>query len=575
MCQADKALQARTREMGAMSKGDNLRTGGELLVDTLVANGVDMAFCVPGESYLAALDALHGAPSIDLITCRQEGGAAIMADAYGKQTGRPGICFVTRGPGATNASAGVHIAYQDSTPMILFIGQVGRDMRDREAFQEIDFRRMFGQMAKWVAEIDDAARVPEYVSRAFHTAMAGRSGPVVLSLPEDMLRDRAPGIEIAAAHRVEAHPGAADMAALRDRLGAAERPLVIVGGSGWNAKAVANMQDFAAANHLPVAAAFRFQHLFDNRHDNYVGDVGIGINPSLAARVKDADLLIAVGPRLGEMTTGGYGLLDIPFPSQDLVHVFSGAEELGRVYRPGLAINAGMRAFAAAAAAMEPVHGGWSEATAAARAAYLDWSTPTEVPGGVNLGRVVEWLRDNLAEGSIICNGAGNFSAWVHRFFRYTGFGTQLAPTSGSMGYGVPAAIAAKRLHPEKTVVCVAGDGDFMMTAQELATAAHHGIPAIFIIANNATYGTIRMHQERDYPGNVIATDLTNPDFMVYAQAFGAHGERIEATGDFGAAFERAQASGKPAIIELITDPEAITPTATLSGIRAAAKAGD
>jgi len=555
-----------------MTAGDNKRTGGELLVDTLRANQVDMAFCVPGESYLAALDALHGAPEIDLLTCRQEGGAAMMADAYGKLTGRPGICFVTRGPGAANASAGVHIAYQDSTPMILFIGQVGRSMRDREAFQEIDFRRMFGQMAKWVAEIDDAERVPEYVSRAFHTAMAGRPGPVVLALPEDMLRDRAVSIAVDAAHRIQAHPGVEDMETLREKLVTAERPLVIVGGSGWDRQATADMQRFAEANHLPVAAAFRYQHLFDNRHANYVGDVGIGINPKLAERVKTADLLIAVGPRLGEMTTGGYGLLDIPMPKQDLVHVFSGAEELGSVYRPGLAINAGMRAFAAAAAEIEPVHGGWTEATETARADYLAWTEPTEVPGPVNLGTIIGWLRDNLDEGSIICNGAGNFSAWVHRFFRYTGFGTQLAPTSGSMGYGVPAAIGAKRMQPEKTVVCVAGDGDFMMTAQELATAAHHNIAAIIIIVNNGTYGTIRMHQERDYPGNVIATDLTNPDFMLYAEAFGAHGERVEKTADFAAAFERAQASGKPAIIELVVDPEAITPTATLSGIREAAE---
>lgn len=558
-----------------MTTGDNRRTGGELLVDTLLANNTDMAFCVPGESYLAALDALHGAPSIDLITCRQEGGAAMMADAYGKLTSKPGICFVTRGPGATNASAGVHIAYQDSTPMILFIGQVGRDMRDREAFQEIDYRRMYGQMAKWVAEIDDAARVPEYVSRAFHTAMAGRPGPVVLSLPEDMLRDRAPGIEITAAHRIQAHPGANDMAELRARLEAAKHPLVILGGSGWDADATTNIQKFAEANHLPMSCAFRFQHLFDNAHDNYVGDVGIGINPKLADRVKGADLLIAVGPRLGEMTTGGYGLLDIPVPTQDLVHVFSGAEELGRVYHPAQAINAGMRAFAASCADMEPVDAPWAADTQTARDDYLAWTEPTEVPGDVNLGHIIGWLRDNTSDDTIICNGAGNFSAWVHRFYRYRGFGTQLAPTSGSMGYGVPSAIAAKRIYPNKTVICVAGDGDFMMTAQEMATAAHHGINTIFIIANNSFFGTIRMHQERDYPGNVIATDLTNPDFPTYAQAFGAHGERVEKTKDFPAAFERAQASNKPAIIELITDPDAITPSATLNGISAAAQAKD
>lgn len=554
-----------------MSGGDNLRTGGELLVDGLLANNVDRAFCVPGESYLAALDALRGAPSIDLVTCRQESGAAMMADAYGKLTGKPGICFVTRGPGATNASAGVHIAFQDSSPMILFIGQVGRDMRDREAFQEMDYRRMFGQMTKWVAEIDDAARVPEYVSRAFHTAVAGRPGPVVLALPEDMLRDRAPGVEMTAARISEAHPGADAMAELRGRLEKAARPLAIVGGGGWNAEAVGNVQKFAEANHLPVAAAFRFQSLFDNTHDNYVGDVGIGVNPQLAQRVKDADLILAIGPRLGEMTTGGYGLLDIPVPKQDLVHVYPGAEELGRVYQPAQAINAGMKAFAKALAEMEPVRGGWAERTREGRAQYLAWTEPTETPGPVNLGRVIERLRDIMGPGDVICNGAGNFSAWVHRFFRYQGFGTQLAPTSGSMGYGLPAAISAKRMRPDNTVVAICGDGDVMMTCQEMATAAHHGIAVIAVIVNNGIYGTIRMHQERDYPGNVVATDLTNPDFMLFARSFGAHGERVEKTGDFAAAFGRAKASGKPAIIELIVDQEAITPTATLSGIREAA----
>ena len=556
-----------------MSGGDNLRTGGELLVDSLLANNVDRAFCVPGESYLAALDALHGAPSIDLMTCRQESGAAMMADAYGKLTGRPGICFVTRGPGATNASAGVHIAFQDSTPMILFVGQVGREMRDREAFQEIDFRRMFGQMAKWVAEIDDAARVPEYVSRAFHTAVAGRPGPVVLALPEDMLRDRAPSVEITAAHINEAHPGADAMEELRNRLERAERPLVIVGGGGWDAVAVANVERFVEANHLPVAAAFRFQSLFNNAHANYVGDVGIGINPELAARVMETDMLLAIGPRLGEMTTGGYALLDIPVPRQNLVHVYPAAEELGRVYQPVQAINAGMKAFAKALADMEPVKGGWVERTHEGHNQYLAWTEPTEVPGPVNVGRVVEYLRDAMGPNDVICNGAGNFSAFVHRFFRYRGFGTQLAPTSGSMGYGLPAAISAKRMRPDSTVVAMCGDGDVMMTCQEMATAAHYGIAVIVVIVNNCTYGTIRMHQERDYPGNVIATDLTNPDFMLFGQSFGAHGERVKKTEDFAAAFDRAKQSGKPAIIELIVDAEAITPTATLSGLREVALA--
>ena len=457
--------------------------------------------------------------------------------------------------------------------MILFIGQVGRGMRDREAFQEIDFRRMFGQMAKWVAEIDDAARVPEYVSRAFHTAVAGRPGPGVLALPEDMLRDKSPGVEITAARISEAHPGSEAMTEFRSRLEEAVRPLVIVGGGGWDANAVANMQVFAEANQLPVAAAFRCQSLFDNTHDNYIGDVGIGINPKLAARVKEADLLIAIGPRLGEMTTGGYELLEIPMPKQDLVHVYPGAEELGRVYNPTQGINASMKAFAKALVDMEPVHGGWAENTRESRGEYLAWSEPAEMTGSVNLGKVVQFLRENMTSGDVICNGAGNFSAWVHRFFRYRGFGTQLAPTSGSMGYGLPASISAKRLNPDNTVVAVCGDGDLMMTSQELATAVHHGIAIIAVVVNNGTYGTIRMHQERDYPGNVIATDITNPDFVLFAQAFGAYGERVEKTEDFADAFNRARHSGKPALIELVVDKEAITPTTTLTAIREASEA--
>jgi acetolactate synthase I/II/III large subunit len=555
---------------------DNLRNGGQLLVDSLLANGTDMAFCVPGESYLTALDALHDAPSIDLVTCRQESGAAMMADAYGKLTGRPGICFVTRGPGATNASAGVHVAFQDSTPMILFVGQVGRGMRDREAFQEIDYRRMFGQMAKWVAEIDSAERVPEYVSHAYHTAMAGRPGPVVLSLPEDMLDDRAPAIPLNRAHRVQPAACPQAMAELRERLEKAERPLLVLGGKFWTDAGLADIKTFAEANHLPVACAFRYQDLFNNEHPNYVGDIGLGLNPALGERVKNADLLIAAGPRLGEMTTSGYDLLDIPMPKQDLVHVYPGAEELGRVYHPTLAINAGMDAFARAAAELEPVHGpsnpGWAEDTKQAHAGYLSWSEPTEVPGGVNVGRIVHMIRDAIPDDGIVTNGAGNFSGFLHRFFRHRDFGTQLAPTSGSMGYGVPAGIAAKRLYPARTVVTLAGDGDFMMTSQELATAAHHGINLIIVIVNNGMYGTIRMHQEKYFPGRVIATELSNPDFQLLAQAFGAHCERVEQTDDFPAAFERAQGCGKPAIIELVVDPEAITPTATLSGLRAAAE---
>jgi len=555
-----------------MAEGDNLRSGGQLLVDALLTNGADMAFCVPGESYLTVLDALHDAPGIDLLTCRQEGGAAMMADAYGKMTGRPGICFVTRGPGATNASSGVHIAFQDSTPMILLVGQIGRAMRDREAFQEIDYRRMFGQMAKWVAEIDSAERVPEYISRAYHTCMAGRPGPVVLALPEDMQDDRAPSIHLNTAHRIQSAPSTDDIADLRERLSQADRPLVILGGNFWTDTGIKNIRLFVEANHLPVTCAFRYQHLFNNDNPNYAGDVGIGINPSLSERVKSSDLLITVGARLGEMTTSGYNLLDIPMPKQALVHVYPGPEELGRVYWPELAINSSMDAFAKACAGMMPVKAPWAEETKAANADYIAWSQPTKVPGDVNVGEIMHILRDIMPNDGVVTNGAGNFAAFVNRFFRYRDFQTQLAPTSGSMGYGVPAGIAAKRIHPNRIVVTVAGDGDFMMTGQELATAKSHGINVIIIIVNNGMYGTIRMHQEKHFPGRTIATELENPDFQLLAKAYGAHAELVTKTANFRAAFERARESNKPAIIELKVDPEAITPSATLTELRAASR---
>lgn len=549
-----------------------LRTGAELLVDALVTNNVGMAFGVPGESYLAVLDALYASNKIDMITCRQEGGAAMMADAYGKLTGRPGICFVTRAPGATNASAGVHIAYQDSTPMILFVGQVARSMADREAFQEIDYRRMFGQMSKWTAQIDDPARVPEYVSHAFHLAQSGRPGPVVLALPEDMLCERTTGSEIAPARRIEAHPGADDLAVFHDLLAKAERPLAIIGGSGWTADACAAFQSFAEIHRLPVACAFRFQHLFDNNHANYVGDVGIGINPALRRMVVEADLVVALGPRLGEMTTGGYTLFEIPTPHQKLVHVHAGAEELGRVYQPALAINAAPAAFVAALSDTMPDRRRTDDRTRAARASYLAWTEPTAAAGDLNLSEVMVWLRDNLPRDAIVTNGAGNYSAWVHRFYRYPGFGSGLAPTSGSMGYGTPAAVAAKRLYPDRPVVAFAGDGCFLMNGQELATAVQYDIRLIIIVVNNGMYGTIRMHQEREYPGRVMATDLKNPDFSELARAYGASGEVVSRTADFADAFQRALACGRPALIELRTDPDVITPSTTLSAIRQAAQ---
>jgi len=551
----------------------NARTGGQILIDCLVANGVDRAFCVPGESYLAALDAFHDAPSIDLVVCRQEGGAAYMADADGKMTGRPGICFVTRGPGATNASGGVHVAFQDSTPMILFIGQVAREMEEREAFQEIDFRRMFGPMAKWVAQIQDPARIPEFVNRAFHTAMAGRPGPVVLALPEDMLTERAEAVDLSRAEPAQAHPSPDAMADLRERLTQAKSPLLVLGGGGWGPKACDDIRHFAEANALPVAASFRCQDLIDNAHSNYAGDVGIGLNPDLKARVLGSDLLMVVGARLGEMTTGGYTMIDIPQPSQPLVHVHPGAEEIGRVYQPALGIHAAVGAFATAARALKPVAPNWAGEAEIAHASYLKWTEPPTIQGPVQMGEIAAWVRDRVSRDAICTNGAGNFSVWANRYFRYGGFRTLLGPTSGTMGYGVPAAVAAKARHPERTVICYAGDGDFLMNGQEFATACQYGLPIIVLLVNNGMYGTIRMHQEREYPGRISGTALSNPDFAALARAYGGHGETVRATDEFEPAFERALASGLPAVIEILIDPDVITPATTLSEIRTAALA--
>jgi len=536
----------------------------------LEALGVERVFCVPGESFLAVLDALHDSP-IDTVVSRQEGGAAMMAEATGKLTGRPGVCFVTRGPGATNASAGLHIARQDSTPMVLFVGQVQRAAREREAFQEIDFRRMFGEVAKWVADIDRADRVPEMVSRAFATATAGRPGPVVLSLSEDMLREAAEASVPAAPWTpVESHPSAADMAALEGLLAEARRPLAILGGSRWTADAVAQFTGFAERFRLPVACSFRRQMLFDNTHPNYAGDVGLGINPALAARVRDADVLLLVGGRMSESPSQSYTLLDIPEPRQTLIHVHPAAEELGRVYRPRLAIHASPAAFAAALETLlAPSSIPWAEETVAAHNEYLTWSEPPEtIPGVVQMGRIVRWLRDTLPEEAIITNGAGNYTLWVHRYLRFRRFGTQAAPTAGSMGYGVPAAVAAQLTHPDRLVVCFAGDGCFLMHGQEFATMVQYGLPVIVIVVNNGMLGTIRMHQERDYPGRVSATDLRNPDFAALARAYGGHSETVADTESFAPAFGRARASGKPAIIELMLDPEAVTPTRTLTEVR-------
>ena len=546
------------------------RSGGQVLVDQLKIHGVDIAFGVPGESYLAVLDALYDArDAIRFIVCRQEGGACNMAEAYGKLTGRPGICLVTRGPGATNASIGVHTAFQDSTPLILLIGQVGRDVVEREAFQEIDFRRMFGPMAKWVAQIDDAARIPEYLSHAFHLAVSGRPGPVVLALPEDMLTDTVVVADVARYKRVAAHPGPADMQQMRALLEQAQRPLMILGGSGWNVQACADIRAFAQANGLPVACSFRCQDLYDNRDDLYIGDMGTGINPALAQRVRDADLVLCVGARLGEMTTSGYTLLDIPRPQQKFVHVHAGAEELGRVYQSDLPINAGMPEVAQAARALAPVEGSWNEWTRAARRDYLAWIKPGPMPGQLDLGEVMTRLGQRLPADAIITNGAGNYAVWVHRFYQYNGFRTQLGPTSGAMGYGVPAGVAAKLVHPERMVVSFSGDGCFLMNGQELATAAQYDAAVLFVVVNNGMYGTIRMHQERNYPGRVNGTTLKNPDFAALARSYGLHGEAVEKTADFEPAFERALKAGKAALLELRIDPEAITPRTTISALRA------
>ncbi|HEX7647530.1 MAG TPA: thiamine pyrophosphate-binding protein [Noviherbaspirillum sp.] len=557
------------------------RTGGQILVDALHTHGTDLVFGVPGESYLAVLDALHDS-AIRFIVNRQEGGAAFMAEAYGKLTGRPGVCFVTRGPGATNASIGVHTAHQDSTPMILFIGQVGNDFVEREAFQEIDYRRMFGTMTKWVAQIDRADRIPEYVAHAYQVATSGRPGPVVLALPEDMLTAQADVPDARRYQPVQAAPSPAQITQLRDMLAAAKQPVVMLGGAGWNTDACNDIRLFAERNALPVACAFRFQDLLDNRHAHYIGDVGIGINPKLAARIKSADLVIAIGPRLGEMTTGGYTLLDAPVPKQKLVHVHASAEELGRVYQADLMINSGMPQIAAALAGMAPVEASaWRHTVAEARAELAAWQEEPPIFKGsdaaLNLWQVVQTLKAALPPDTILTNGAGNFATWAHRFWHYGGFRTQLAPTSGAMGYGVPAAVAAKIAAPHRTVLNFAGDGDFMMNGQELATAVQHRAGVLFIVFNNGAYGTIRMHQEREYPGRVSGTALQNPDFAALAQAYGAFGESVETTARFPLALERAQrhiaASGLPALIELRYDADFITPNASLATIRQASLA--
>jgi acetolactate synthase-1/2/3 large subunit len=548
------------------------RHGGRILADALAAQGVRLAFGVPGESYLPVLDGLYDLRErLSFIVCRQEGGASYMAEAYGKLTGEPGVLFVTRGPGAANGAIGVHTGFQDSTPMVVFIGQVGNEFAEREAFQEMDYRRMYGQMAKWVAQIDRVERIPEYVSHAFHAASAGRPGPVVLALPEDTLFAEAAIADVPRHHVVRPSPSPSDIRALERLLKGAKKPFVILGGGGWTREACRKLQAWIEQAGLPAGTSFRCQDLFDNRSHSYAGDVGIGINPKLAQRVKEADVLLVIGARLGEMTTSAYTLVEAPVPQQTLIHVHAGAEELGRVYRPALAINSGYPQFVDALEGLE-LKGLWREQTARARQEYLEWTEPRPMPGALQYGQVIRWLSDHLPEDTIVAGGAGNFAGWLHRHFRYKGFRTQLGPTNGSMGYGYPAAVAAKLAQPQRDVIAVCGDGDFLMNGQELATAAQYGAAFVALVVNNGLYGTIRMHQEREYPGRVFGTQLRNPDFAAYARAFGGHGETVERTEEFVPAFERAQASGKPAILELKIDPDAITPATTLSAIREKAR---
>jgi acetolactate synthase-1/2/3 large subunit len=545
------------------------RTGGEILVASLLAQDVSTVFCVPGESFLAVLDALYDVRDrLALYVCRHEGGAATMAEAAGKLTGRPGIAFVTRGPGASNAAIAIHTAAQDSTPLVVFVGQVGGDCVDREAFQEIDYRRMFGSVAKWTAQIDRAERIPEYVAHAFRVAMSGRPGPVVLAVPEDMLTARASCADVP---RVDATPAGADpgqVAAVATRLAAAQRPLLLVGGSRWDEAAAVALVRFAEAWQLPVACAFRRQDLFDNRHPQYAGDVGIGINPQLAARVRAADLLLVVGERLGEMTTAGYTLVEAPLPVQALVHVHPGPEEPGRAIQPAIAIAATPGAFLAAMPA-PPGPPRWAASAAEAHAAYDAWRAPRPVPGALDLWQIVGWLDARLPDDAILTNGAGNYTVWLHRLYRYRRPGTQLAPYSGAMGYAVPAAVAAKALHRDRIVVSWNGDGCFLMNGQELATAVQYGLAVVFVVVDNRMYGTIRMHQERTYPARVSGTDLVNPDFAALARAYGAHGETVATTAEFAPAFERALAAGRPALLHLKLDPQALTPSASLDALRA------
>ncbi len=541
------------------------RTAARILVDQLLVHGADAAYCVPGESYLGVLDALHDTP-IRLVTTRHEAAAANMAVAYGKLTGRPGICLVTRAPGAAHAAVGVHTAYQDSVPLLLLVGQVPRGQLGREAFQELDYARMFGEMAKWVAVVEDAASVPELVSRAYHTATSGRPGPVVVAVPEDVQAEQADVADAAPYVPARASAAPDEVERALELVAAAERPLVVVGGGGWTEQAGRDVIAFAEASNVPVAVSFRRQDYVDNTSSAYAGMLTIGMDPALARRVEEADVILALGTRLGEVATRRYTLLEVPRPRQTLIHVHADPDELGRVYEPELPIVSGSPQFAAQ---LRPVEGaaraGWVQA---ARADYLANLRPDPLPGDLQLGDVIVQLRERLPDDAVITNGAGNFSVWAHRFYEFRRYGTQLAPCAGAMGFGLPAAVAAKLLHPERTVVCVAGDGDFLMSGSELATAVQYGAAIVVLVVNNGMLGTIRMHQERHFPGRTVGTELVNPDFVAYARSFGAHAAAVDRTENFAAAFEEALEAGKPAVLELRVDPEAISPRATLTAIR-------
>ncbi|QET01876.1 thiamine pyrophosphate-binding protein [Cupriavidus pauculus] len=563
--------------MTASTSSPSARTGGRVLVDQLRIHGAERIFCVPGESFLDVLDALHDQPAIDLVVCKHEGAAANMAEADGKLTGKPGICFVTRGPGATHASIGVHIAQQDSTPMIMFVGQIAREHKGREAFQEVDYAAVFGTLAKWAVEIDDPKRIPEVVARAFQVATSGRPGPVVIALPEDVLDNLCETADAAPYRVVAAAPRPEDTAALAAALAEAKRPLVIAGGANWTEATARDFAAFVKTWNLPVACVFRRQDTFDNRDPHYVGHLSLGVSPKLAERVRGADLIIAFGTRLGDIATDGYTMLQVPRPVQKLVHIHADNAELGRVYQADLPIHAGVEPGAAMLASLKPaatpVWGDWTAGARAEHEAFVTVPRPHPELTGVDMAAAMAHLNDVLPADSILTNGAGNYTVWLHRFYAYRQPRTELAPTCGAMGYGLPAAIAAKLRSPEKTVIAFAGDGCFLMYPQEIATAAAHGANLIVIVVNNGMYGTIRMHQERRYPGRQSGTTIPSPDFIGMARACGAVAERVERTEDFPAALERARAATvaeqKPALIELVTDPLQITPAMRVTDLPA------